>query len=341
MREKVAMGIVGAGSIAGAIARVSPFAESLDIVAVASRRPQTAQQFAEKHGIPRCHENWQALLADNGVDAVYIATPTAVKEEIALAAVAAGKHILVDKPFASAASVQRLLDACDAAGKVFLDATHFTHHPRTAYLQQWMEDQIGPLLDLRSSFFAPVGDRNNIRFDPALEPTGAIGDLAWYNMRAIVEFMPERGELADIGGYVQRSDNGAVLRGGGFARFTCGQTSTFNFGFNSECLAMDLDLFGERGLIQCDDFVQDWRFGIGEGDPAHKVAYQLRRGIMFPSQFEHIAVESDRPHAAIMLDRFAGLISNHDRGAGAQLASKTLQTQALLDAFWDAVNRGL
>ena len=125
--------------------------------------------------MPRRSRESTSLLARPDVDAVYIATPTVAKEEIALAAIAAGKHVLVDKPFVNHASVLRMTQAAAAKGVVFMDATHFVHHPRTAAIRAAMrgEDRLAtfPPHDL----LLPVrGPRQH-----PLRPEAGADDRAW------------------------------------------------------------------------------------------------------------------------------------------------------------------
>lgn len=125
-------------------------------------------------------EDWQALVARNDVDAVYITTPTVAKEEIALGAVAASKHILVEKPFITSASV-KMSEAAAINGLLFMDATHFVRNPRYHAIRGVLDDEAGSPLSLAIAFYFPFEDtKSNIRFNPSLEPTGALGDMAWY-----------------------------------------------------------------------------------------------------------------------------------------------------------------
>src|SRR5262249_7449162 len=76
-------------------------------VAVAGRSPERSRAFAETHGIGRWHESHEALVADPEVDIVYAASPHSEHKRLALLAIAAGKHVLVEKPVALTAAEAR------------------------------------------------------------------------------------------------------------------------------------------------------------------------------------------------------------------------------------------
>ena len=268
--SKLRLGIAGTGYIAGVVARVLAEVDDVDLVAVASRRRERAQAFADAHSGVRVMDSWHELVSMNALDAVYVATPTAAREEVCLAAARHNKHVLAEKPFADLGSLQAITNACRSAGVAFLDATHFTHHPRTHQLKRELDERIGKVQAIRSSFFFPSMDRTNIRFDPSQEPTGAIGDMAWYCMRAIAEFTPPDASLVSTSGYAQRdSMSGAMIRGAGVLLLSNGCTSTWDAGYNTGAAVMDLDLLGERGMISLDDFVLDWAGGFPVQEPDH------------------------------------------------------------------------
>ena len=83
-------GIVGTGGIANSMAPRIIEAEHAELAAVSSRRMETAREFADQHGAGRAFDSWQEMLAWDGIDAVYIATPTSVREEIGVAAANSG-----------------------------------------------------------------------------------------------------------------------------------------------------------------------------------------------------------------------------------------------------------
>ena len=88
-----------------------------------------------------------------------------------------------EKAFASLPSLERITAACRENRVGFMDATHFVRHPRYAAIRKGAAEMIGQPRSLYSRFLISLTDRNDIRYDPTLEPLGAIGDLGWYNMR--------------------------------------------------------------------------------------------------------------------------------------------------------------
>ncbi len=338
MSTPLRIGFAGAGTIAGTVAGAVKQAAGAELTAVASRRPESAEAFAETHGIA-AHGTWQDLIASNAVDAIYVATPTAVREEICVAAARAGKHVLGDKPFASLESLKQITGTCKRAGVAFMDATHFSHHPRTRQLKATLAEQIGRPQAVHSSFFFPLSDRSNIRFDPRQEPTGAVGDMGWYSMRAIAEFMPENLSLRSVSGGCRRdAETGAVIRGAGVMEFENGNTSTWNFGYSAGVILMDLDILGTDGMVRLDDFVLDWAQGFGLDDPGYAVGYTRRAGLMTPSEFEYVETPSGKPQAVHMIESFAALAADPSGEAGRASIAISENTQRLLDAAWRAVS---
>jgi len=191
-------GVVGTGGIANSMAPRIIEADGAVLAAVSSRRMETAQEYAGKHGVPNAFDSWEKMIASDAIDAVYIATPTSVREEIGVAAANHGKHVLGEKPFANLPSLRRIVAACRENGVGFMDGTHFPHHPRTAYIKSMMSEQVGWPWSLASAFQFGLTDTGNIRYNPKLEPYGAIGDAGWYNMRAAVEYLPADVELASV-----------------------------------------------------------------------------------------------------------------------------------------------
>jgi len=328
-------GIVGTGMIAEAVADAIEAAANVRLAAVSSRTRAKAEAFVAGRPGAEAVEGVPALLARGDVDAVYVAIPTAGKEQVALAAVASGKHVLVDKPFVDTASVDRMARAAAAGGLVFMDATHFVHHPRRAAIRAGLDERIGKPHVLHSVFYTGLKDRSNIRFDPAREPTGALGDLGWYCMRALVEYLRPEGALARTEAVCQRDPGtGAVTQVTGLLAFETGESATFGVGFNSGTMVDALSLFGPKGAITMDDFMMNWSNSFEFQTPGVPTGYDHRRGSMTPKDFTFVETPSETPQQVLMIQNFADLARAGDYRARADHVAATTATQLYLDTVW-------
>src|SRR3712207_2362263 len=111
--DAVRIGVLGAARIVRmALLGPSRRVAGVEVVALAARDPARAAAYAERNGIPRVHRTYDDVLADPAVDAVYVPLPAALHGRWTLAAVAAGKHVLCEKPFtANAAQAEEVLEA--------------------------------------------------------------------------------------------------------------------------------------------------------------------------------------------------------------------------------------
>ena len=129
-------GILAPGGIAAAFVHAVTRHTRGQVVAVGSRSRDRADRFAVEWGIPHAHASYEALVADPRVDVVYVASPHSEHLEHSLLAIAAGKHVLVEKAFArSAAQAERVIDAAGSAGVFAMEAmwTRFLPHVRALH----------------------------------------------------------------------------------------------------------------------------------------------------------------------------------------------------------------
>jgi predicted dehydrogenase len=317
-------GVVGTGWIANRMADVIEQAENAELSAVSSRRMETAREYADRHGLAHAFDSWADMIASDVVDAVYVATPTSVREEICLAAAGGGKHVLGEKPFASLDSVRRIVAACLENDVAFMDGTHFSHHPRTYEIRARTEELVGRPWSLASAFQFNLPDRSNIRYNPELEPMGAIGDAGWYTMRAAAEYLPLDLEVEGAAAFLHRDEEtGAVSAGSGVLRFTGGVTSTWNCGFDSAAMVADVRISGTSGVLYMDNFLFDSEDGS---------AGFLARGPTLGRQ--EITVPSAKRGSVLMFEDMASAAT--DPTLRDQWMARTERTQTLLDAVWRA-----
>jgi len=121
-------GLIGCGDIARK--RVAPAlrdAPMCELIAVSRARAELAESFARDFGARRWHSDWRELVADEEIDAVYVATPVHLHSEQTIAAAEAGKHVLCEKPMAmDVAECDRMIAACRSNG-VKLGIAYYRH----------------------------------------------------------------------------------------------------------------------------------------------------------------------------------------------------------------------
>ena len=175
-------GIVGTGLIASAFAADLELTDSGSVVAVGSRREGSADEFADRFGIPNRHVGYDALVADPEVDVVYVATPHPLHHEDALLALRAGKHVLVEKPFTmSAAEAEALVAEARERGLFLMEAMWARFVPHMVEVRRLLaEGALGELITViadHGQWFAE--DRAFRLFAPELGG-GALLDLGIY-----------------------------------------------------------------------------------------------------------------------------------------------------------------
>ena len=189
-------GILGTAEIARKNWLAIRNAENCSLTAVASRDLERCRRFitlcqqrAPFDPPPQAFASYEALLASDQVDAVYVPLPTGVRKAWLIRVAEAGKHVLSEKPVgASASDVREILAACRRNGVQFMDGVMFTHSRRLDEIRKVLNDgeSVGQIRRIVSQFsFAapPEFFQRDIRADSGLEPLGCLGDLGWYCIR--------------------------------------------------------------------------------------------------------------------------------------------------------------
>ena len=168
---------IGRSKVIPAIQR----AQRCRVVAIASREPTRAAKVAAELAIPVAHGSYELLLDDPNVDAVYVPLPNHLHLEWTLKAIAAGKHVLCEKPLAlNAADAAHMVDAADAAGLILMEAFMYRVHPSWIAVRDLViGGGIGPLMAVQSWFSYYNDDPANIR-NIASAGGGALYDVGCY-----------------------------------------------------------------------------------------------------------------------------------------------------------------
>jgi predicted dehydrogenase len=160
-------GVVGTGDVSRCIATDLALLDSARLVAVASR--SAGSTFATQLGFER-HGSFDDLLRDSEVDIVYLGTPHSTHASLAVAALEAGKHVLVEKPLGvNAAEVEHVVAAARAAGRFAMEGMWMKFHPYyRALLDEVRGGSICDVTAVRASFGLPFGERDSSRWSASL-----------------------------------------------------------------------------------------------------------------------------------------------------------------------------
>lgn len=198
--KKVRWGFIGAGMIAKkALYPALLNSEVGEIYAVASRDVERARELSPSG---RVYSDYQSLLDDENVEAIYISLPNSLHIPWSIKAMQAGKHVLCEKPLAmNAAEVRTAISVQDKTGRLFMEASWNRWHPRTQRIQELIDaGTIGAVRSIRTAFtYDGVAD-DNIRTLPDLGG-GALYDLGPYSVAAplwLMDFAPHRDIATDV-----------------------------------------------------------------------------------------------------------------------------------------------
>ena len=192
--EPLRLGLLGAARISEE-AVVQPAHElGVRLVAVAARDPERAAAFAERHGVERVVADYQALVEDPEVEAVYNPLANALHAPWNLAAVRAGKPVLSEKPFAgNVRQAREVRDAAAQAGVAAIEAFHQLYHPLTARILELASGgEIGELQHVEARMLMPPPAGSDPRWSAELDG-GGVMDVGCYALRALRDLAAARG----------------------------------------------------------------------------------------------------------------------------------------------------
>ncbi len=249
MSEQVKWGVLGNANIAR-VCVIPAIQKSRNgtIHAIASRSLAKAQELVQQHHIPQAYGNYEALLANPAIDAVYIPLPNHLHKPWTLRALAAGKHVLCEKPFAlNAIEAQQMTEAAKSAGLLLMEAFMYRFHPRSQRIKQLVEQgAIGVPRLIRATFSFNLRDPQNIRLRPEMGG-GALMDVGCYGVsvaRWLLNAEPEQIQAQAIYG-----PSGVDLTFVGLLRFSGGELAVVEASFVS-ALQQTWTVVGSEGTIE-------------------------------------------------------------------------------------------
>ncbi|MBI1337884.1 MAG: oxidoreductase [Phycisphaera sp.] len=328
-------GIIGAGSIAGAFADGLKTSTTGKLVAVGSRDEAKAQKFASRYEGVTAHGSYEALLADNNVQAVYIATPHPQHGEWVIKSAEAGKHILCEKPLGvNFAQAMTMVQAAKDHGVFFMEAFMYRCHPQTARLVELIKSKaIGEVRIIQASFAFNAGFNPNSRLFNNDLAGGGILDVGTYctSMSILIagaaqgqDFL-EPTEVKAVGHPCETGVDGYTVAVAKFPGNIVAQLAT------GVQVGMDnaLRIFGSEGWIVVD---QPW---LATGRQGGKCKIVVKR--KGQKDAEEIWIEEPKSIYGVEADTVAAHIENKQAPSPAMTWEDTLANMRFLDSWRSAI----
>jgi predicted dehydrogenase len=213
---------------------INPLRESArnELVAVASRSKEKAQDYASEWDIPQAYGSYQAMLDDPEIDVVYNSLPNSLHTEWTVKALKAGKHVLCEKPLATTIEeVDEMRAAAKETGNHLAEAFMYRHHPQTIKVKELVDSGIlGEVRLVIGDFTFSIKSEEDVRLNPDLGG-GSIWDIGCYPISYTRYIMGE--EPQEVFGWQMSGNSGVDEVFTGQMRFAGDVFAQFDSGFRS------------------------------------------------------------------------------------------------------------
>ncbi|WP_371685585.1 Gfo/Idh/MocA family protein [Mycobacterium sp. MFM001] len=247
----VRIGILGAARVAP-LALINPARGhgEVEVAAIAARDVARAQAVADKHDIARVHDSYEALIADPDLDAIYNPLPNGLHGKWTRAALAAGKHVLCEKPFtANAAEAREIAELAEKSGRVVMEGFHYRYHPLTLRAEEIIASgELGKLQRVEAALCFPLPKFSDIRYNYSLAG-GATMDAGCYAVHMARTFGGSTPEVVSAQAKLRdpRVDRAMTAE----LRFADGHTGRVSCSmWSSNLLKFGAKVVGERGELR-------------------------------------------------------------------------------------------
>lgn len=246
--EKIRWGILSTGGIARTVSTDLVTLDDAEIVAVGSRRQETADDFGDQFNVPRRYDSYEKLVQDDDIDVIYIATPHSHHYENLLLCLNAGKHVLCEKAFTlNARQAEEAIQLARQKNLFLMEAMWTRFIPATRQVRDWLaEGAIGEVKLFQADFYHQFEYNPEHRlFNPALGG-GALLDLGIYPiaMASMVLGLPDAVSSEAAIGPTGVDENDAIV-----FRYNNGAVALLACGLHNPSLRAGI-ITGTEGTIQ-------------------------------------------------------------------------------------------
>ncbi len=257
--EPLRIGVLGAARIAVNAIVAPAQLTGARLVAVAARDRGRAETFAAEHGVERVLGSYAEVLADPEVEAIYNPLANGLHGPWNLAAIAAGKHVLTEKPSASdAGEAREVRDAAARAGVVFMEAFHYLYHPVAQRLLEVAgSGEIGGLRHVEVHMEIPPPPDGDLRWSLPLAG-GGLMDVGCYGvhlLRMLGEFAGDAPEVTGAEGRERAGSPGLDEWVRAEFAFPGGATGVVHSSMAADEVRMTARIAGDAGEVRVANFV--------------------------------------------------------------------------------------
>lgn len=254
--NKLRWGILGAARINQQLMPAIVAARNSELVAIASQREnaaaETLAEYAPEQQDVRIYQQREELLADDGIDAVYVPLANKDHAEWTLAAIEHGKHVLCEKPMALKVSdIEAIADAARQNGVTVMEGFMYGFHPQHSRVKEIIDSgAIGEIRSVRSCFSFMMQPARLYRLAETIDNGGgAMWDIGCYAIHTARR--PFAGSKAvAVTAMAKHTDNGADVSASGIIDFDDGRFAQFDFSFERARRA-EYEIIGTKGGLKC------------------------------------------------------------------------------------------
>ena len=253
---KVKWGILGCANIAKkAIIPAILAADNSELYAVASRSKSKAKRFAEEFGAEKFYADYQKLLADENIEAVYIPLPNKLHKEWTIKAAQAGKNILCEKPLSGSSKkeAEEMLQAAEENDVLLMEGFMYKFQPFVIKLKEMLaKGVVGEIKEIKANFAFDASDRDqDLRFNAELDG-GALNDIGCYTVN-IARYLMGKNPSKVANFFEKESEAGVDLSGSATLYFEGGSFASLYYSIMSYD-EKDIEVIGTKGIIKVPGF---------------------------------------------------------------------------------------
>ena len=253
---RIRWGIVGAARVNERLMPAIVQSEQGELISIGSRRPGAAKECLLKH-LPdyedkvSCFDGFDKVINDKKVDAIYIPLANEEHTEVALKAIRAGKHVLIEKPMAlKTREVEELIREASKNNVKIMEGFMYAFHPQFDRIKNTIKSNIlGNINYAHSMFSFPIKPARFYRINRSMENGGGalwdIGPYAIHTIRQCFKENPKR-----VQAIAKLNEHGADISTSGLIDFGDSKRATFDISF--ECTRRsEFEAFGPLGRVKC------------------------------------------------------------------------------------------